>query len=223
MKDFELKNTHPEDIEDLLVKIEKSFDIVFADNELAYVQTFGEMCDHIKGKIQLENKDDCTTQQAFYKLRTAISTSLQINTDELTVNTLLKDLLPRSSRRERTKKIEHELGLKLSLLRPPRFVTGFLTLLLLASFIVVFFNWQIGLAGLGLSIAGLWFSKKTANEIELNTLGELTEKLTKESYLMSRRNPKTYNENEIERILFDWFSKDLGIGKAKLTRDARLT
>lgn len=223
MKDIELKNIDPEDIEDLLVKVEDSFDIKFVDNELAHVQTFGEMCDHIKGKIQLENTDDCTSQQAFYKLRTSIATTLQLDKDELTLDTLLTDLLPRQTRRTKTKKIEHELGFKLSLLRPPHFVTGFLALLLLVSFIGVFFNWQVGLMGLGLSIGGLWLGGKTANELDIKTVGQLAEKMTRENYLKSRRNPKTYNDNEIEKVLTDWFSNDLGIDRTKLTREARLT
>ena len=223
MKDIELKNIAPEDIEDLLVRVEDSFDIKFVDNELAHVQTFGEMCDHIKGKIYLENTDDCTTQQAFYKLRSAIATTLKLGRHELTVDTLLADLLPRRTRRLRTKKIEHELGFKLSLLRPPHFVTVFLALLFLASFIGIFFNWQLGLFGLGLFIGGLWLAGKNANELDQNTVGQLAEKMTRENYLKSRRNPGTFNENEIENILTEWFSNDLGINKTKLTRDARLT
>lgn len=222
MKDIQLKNIAPEDIEDLLVKVQDSFDIKFTDNELASVYTFGEMCDCIKGKIQLDHTDDCTTQQAFYKLRTSITTSLQLDRDGLTTDTLLAEILPRRTRRMRTKKIEDELGFKLSLLRPPHFLTGILVLLLLASFISVFFIWQLGLAGLGLSIGGLWLAGKTANELDLKTIGQLAEKMTRENYLKSRRNPKSYNDNEVEKVLTDWFSNDLGIDKTKLTREARL-
>lgn len=219
MKDIQLKNIAPEDIEDLLVKVQDSFDIKFTDNELASVYTFGEMCDYIKGKIQLDHTDDCTTQQAFYKLRTSITTSLQLDRDGLTTDTLLAEILPRRTRRMRTKKIEDELGFKLSLLRPPHFLTGILVLLLLASFISVFFIWQFGLAGLGISIGGLWLAGKTANELDLKTVGQLAEKMTRENYLKSRRNPKSYNDNEVEKVLTDWFSNDLGIDKTKLTRD----
>lgn len=222
MKDIQLKNIAPEDIEDLLVKVQDSFDIKFTDNELASVYTFGEMCDCIKDKIQLDHTDNCTTQQAFYKLRTSITTSLQLDRDGLTTDTLLAEILPRRTRRMRTKKIEDELGFKLSLLRPPHFLTGILVLLLLASFISVFFIWQLGLAGLGLSIGGLWLAGKTANELDLKTIGQLAEKMTRENYLKSRRNPKSYNDNEVEKVLTDWFSNDLGIDKTKLTREARL-
>ena len=69
MINYELKDIDPEDIEDLLVKIEQSFDIKFEGNELVHAKTFGQLCDHITNKIQLLNSADCTTQQAFYKLQ----------------------------------------------------------------------------------------------------------------------------------------------------------
>ena len=67
-----------EEIEDLLLKVETSFDIRFADNELKGITTFGELCDIIENKIQLENSNDCTTQQAFYKLRDALTETFEI-------------------------------------------------------------------------------------------------------------------------------------------------
>ncbi len=44
---------------------------------------------------------------------------------------------------------------------------------------------------------------------------------TRENYLKSRRNPNTFNKNEIEKVLTDWFSNDLDLDKSKLTRDAK--
>ena len=45
--------------------------------------------------------------------------------------------------------------------------------------------------------------------------------MTRENYLKSRRNSKTFNKNEIEKVLTDWFSNDLDLDKSKLTRDAK--
>ena len=59
MTDYELKNIDPDDISDLLVKVEKSFDIKFGDTELMHISTFGELCDHIANKIQLDNSNAC--------------------------------------------------------------------------------------------------------------------------------------------------------------------
>ena len=48
-----------------------------------------------------------------------------------------------------------------------------------------------------------------------------TEALKRENYLKSRRNSKTFNKNEIEKALTNWFSDDLDLDKSKLTRDAK--
>jgi len=221
MIDHELKNIDPEDIEDLLVKVETSFDIKFVGDELVHITTFGQLCDHITNKIQLDNSDDCTSQQAFYKLRDAISSILQIYNKTISTNFPLADLLPRKSRRSRTKKMEKQLGFKLNILRPPHWVTGTLAILLLASLVGLFINWQIGLLGLAVSIVGLWFANKIGNVLDLQTVGQVAEKITRENYLKSRRNSKTFNKNEIEKVLTDWFSDDLDLDKSKLTREAK--
>ena len=221
MTDYELKNIDPDDISDLLVKVEKSFDIKFGDTELMHISTFGELCDHIANKIQLDNSDDCTSQQAFYKLRDAISLTLQIDNKTIFTNFSLADVLPRESRRSRTRKLEEQLGFKLNILRPPHWVIGTLIIILFASLVGLFFNWQIGLLGLTFSIAGLSLASKIGNELDLQTVGQVAEKMARENYLKSRRNPKTFNKNEIEKVLSDWFSYDLDLDKSKLTREAK--
>lgn len=105
MKDFELKDIDSEDMNDFLMKIETSFDIKFLSNELVYITTFGELCDHIVNKIQLENSDDCTSQQAFYKLRNAISSTLQLENKTIATNLLLAEILPQQNRRSTIKKL----------------------------------------------------------------------------------------------------------------------
>lgn len=218
--DYELKDIHPEDISDLLVKVERSFKIKFEDKELMHLSTFGELCDQIINKIQLYNSDDCTSQQAFYKLRDAISSTLQIDKKTISTNFPLADLLPRKSRHLATKKLEETLGFELNILRPPHWITITLTILLFASLIGIFFYWQIGLFGLLLSIAGFWLAGKIGNELDLQTVGQVVEKMKRENYLKSRRNPNTFNKNEIEQILIDWFSNEFDLDKSKLTREA---
>ncbi len=222
MTDYELKNIDSEDIQDLLVKVETSFDIKFGDRELRHLTTFGQLCDHIADKIQLDNSNDCTSQQAFYKLRSAISSTLQIDNKVISTDFSLTDLLSRQSRRSKVKKLEKHLGFKLNILQPPYWVARTLLILFLASLVGLFFNWQIGLLGLVFSVAGLWFATKIGNELSLQTVGQVAEKMTRENYLKSRRIPKTFNKNEIEKVLIDWFRNDLGLNKNKLTREAKL-
>jgi len=221
MKDYELKNIDIEDIEDLLVKVETSFEIKSVSNELVHIKTFGQLCDYIVNKIQLNNSEECSSQQAFYKLRDAISSTLQIENKTISTDFPLAEILPRKSRRSRIKKIEKHLGFKINILRPSHWVIGILAIIFLISIIGLFFNWHIGLLGLAFSIAGIWFVNITGNELDMLTVGEVAEKMTRENYLKSRRNPKTFNRNEIEKILTNWFSKEFDIDRNKLTREAK--
>ena len=220
MKELELKNIDPEDIEDLIGKIENSFDIKFGVSELAHINNFGQLCDYIADKISLDNIDDCTTQQAFYKLRNALRASLNIDSKQISTDYLLTNLFPRQTRKSSIKKLEKNLGFKLYLLRPPHWLTITLLVTLLASIIAWFFSWQVGLVGVASSIGGLWLSVIVGNELDLQTVGQLAEKMTRENYVKSRRNPKSFNKKEIETILINSFSIDLDIDKSKLTRDA---
>ncbi|MCZ4408916.1 hypothetical protein O3Q51_08860 [Cryomorphaceae bacterium 1068] len=211
-----------EDLEHMLLKIEDSFDIRFETNELAHVRTYGEFCDAIKDKISLDHSEDCTTQQAFYKLREALTKSTETEKKEITPTTELAEIFPRKTRKNQVKTLEMNLGFKLSILRPPHFVTGFLAILLLASFIVLFIDWPYGLIGLGLAIGGIWISNKLGNELNVKTVRELSEKMTRENYVKSRRNSQTINKNELDKILENWFVDFLGVRKSELTREAQL-
>jgi hypothetical protein len=219
MLDYELNNSDPEDIEDVLIKVEKSFNIKFIGNELIGLSTFGELCDHITNKIQLAHSVDCTKQQAFYKLRNAISSTLNIH--DIKPNTLLSHILPRKERLSRVKLIEKKLGFRLSLLRPKYFISNILLIIFITSLVELFINWKWGFVGFIIIIITYQFAKKFSKEIDIITIGELTEKIARENYLESRRNPTTFNKNEIQNILTECFSKDLGLDKSKLTRDAK--
>lgn len=220
MTDFELKNIDPEEVEDLLIKVEKSFNIKFVSNEFTGLSTFGELCDRIGAKIQLEHSDDCTTQQAFYKLRDAISITTNIRS--IKTDTLLSDILPRQNRRSLVRQIENQLGFKISLLRAKHSVMAIFIITFLLSLAGLIINGKISLVLFVFSLVGLRIANKFGKEMDIKTVGELAEKITRENYINSRRNPATFNKNEIENILTEWFSSELLLDKSKLTRDAEL-
>ncbi len=212
----ELINIDPDDISDLLLKVEKSFHIKF-NHKLEEISTFGELCDHITDKIQLDNIKDCTTQQAFYKLRNA----LNIQDIIVSPDTLLTDILPKKDRISKVRDIEKALGYKLSILRPPHFVTSILVCLLLISIGLLFTYWQAGLSGIVLCMGGFKLSHVNGKEMDVQTVGEVAKKMVREHYTEVRRNPGTMNRKEIQEILTDWFSMETGLDKSKLNREAR--
>lgn len=219
-EDYTLQNTDPEDIEDLLIKVETSFDIKFVENELAHIKTFGEMCDHITNKIQLESFNDCTTQQAFYKLRDGIAAISSYKNLDLKIDTKLFNVFPRKSRKMQIQELEEHLDMKLNLLSPPSWVTITLVILLFGSIGMLFFKFLWGVSGVLISMIGFNISAKIGNELDIQTIGELAQKITRDNYLKTRRKPNTFNRNEIENILRDLFAKELCLDKSTLTRDA---
>ena len=220
MTNSELKDIHAEDIEDLLFMIENSFDIKFGDAEIT---TFGELCDHIANKIQLEHSEDCTTQQAFYKLRDAISSKFKIDSKIISTDFPLIDLFPRKKRRTMIAELDKYLGFQLDILRPPHWITIILVVLFFASLVGLFFSWQMGLLGLIISIGGIRFSTKYGNKLKVKTVGQIAEKMTRENYLKSRRNSSTFDKEEVEKVLTDWFCSDLYLDRDKLTREAKFS
>ena len=202
-----------EDIEDILFKIEKSYDIKFETNELSHIRTFGELCDHIILKLKQEQADDCTGQQAFYKLREVILTIKQLDKSKVQTDTLLSFIFPRHRRRKQIVEIESKLGFKIKALRAKYFVSGAVFAILFGSFIELFFNWKFGLAGLASSIILIKIVGKTAKEFTVKTIGELADKISQENYLKARRNPATVNRNEIVKKIEQMFIRDLALGK----------
>ena len=115
--------------------------------------------------------------------------------------------------------MENQLGFELQILRAPNWITITLINILLISIVIVFFSGRIGTAGFVFSVFGLWLANKFGKELDSKTVGQVAEKMTRENYLKSRRKPNTFNKTEIEKVLTDCFTEDLGFEKSELTRE----
>lgn len=217
-----LKKVDPEDLEDLLGQLEISLNIKFETSDFNDIRTFGHLSDLIIGKIELENSTDCTTQQAFYKLRMALAKEFMLNPNSITPTMLWSDILPRKKRYAVIAKLNSNLGIRLGVLTPPDWVIVILLCILGASLIGIFINWKIGLSGILIVSFGFWLAAKFGNEIELKTVGEVAKKMTHEHYFKVRRNSATVNKKEIESLIIDWFAEGLDIERSNLTREASL-
>lgn len=219
MTDKEVLNIDSESATDCLPEIEASFGIKFGGDELAHIKTLGEFCDHVTNKIELAHADGCTTQQAFYKLRDAISTVLHI--DNIHPDTPLSTIFPRQNRITKVKAIEQHLGFELSILSARIFISLSLMAIFVISFIAIFIHWPTGLCGIIAAILGFWLAVKTGKELDLQNVGQVAAQMQRENYLKSRRNPLTVNKKEIEKVLTDWFSNEFDLNRSQLTRDSK--
>jgi hypothetical protein len=218
---IELKNHDTEEVYYILEKIEKSFGFKFDKKELEHVTTFGELCDIITNKVQGDSINDCTTQQAFYMLRKALSTTLLVDNDLIKTETSLFELFPKQNRKQRIKKFETELGFPTDILDIKQWMGWTIVIGFVGSLIMFFFNWKIALSGLTFSILFSWVTIKFfSTELEALTVGQLAEKVSRENYKKARRNPATINKKEIAQKVKELFIKDFDLNESVLTREA---
>ncbi|WP_339839689.1 hypothetical protein [uncultured Flavobacterium sp.] len=209
MKSKEI-NSDIEDIEDVLKKIEKSYNIVFLPNELRKLKTFGEISNLVISKINLEEENDCSSQQAFYKLKNAIAKVTDTLETEISPSTTLEKLFPRN-RRNKILLIEKDLNLNLKAFSVSKVIVFTLFILLIISIAMIFINLKYSLYGILLTIILMKISDKTSTKFSVTTVGELSTNMMLENYIETRRNSKSFNKNEIKKNLEMLFIKDLGL------------
>ncbi|TAF76563.1 MAG: hypothetical protein EAZ53_03450 [Bacteroidetes bacterium] len=220
--DFKLDNIDPEDFWDTLLKLEKSFGTKFADNSFKEAKTFGDICNIVESQINQTIKDDCTTQQTFYKVRKAISLTQDFSVNNINPKTKLEDIFPRENRRQNLNNFQVALGFSVNILSMKTWLGWTLASGLLVSVIAFFFSWQYAVAGLTFFTLCTWAADKFSKELDILTVGELTNKISRENYSIARRQNGTVNKNEIVKIIQDVFVADHLIEREHLTKEASL-
>ncbi len=222
LKDFNLDNIDPEDFGDTLLKLEKSFGTKFADNSFKIAKTFGDICNIIESQINIADKDDCTTQQAFYKVRKAIVLTQNWAERNIEPQTKLEAIFPRTKRRQNVKLFQQALGFSVDILSMKTWLALTIAASFIVSLIAFFFSWQYTVADLTFFTLVTWAANKFSKELNLSTVRDLTEKISREHYSLVRRQSGTMNRNEIAKTIQDVFIADHLIERKHLTKDASL-
>jgi acyl carrier protein len=217
---YKLENIDLGDLEDVVMKLEDSFEVQLTGIEILKINSFGELTDVIKEKIVFESEESCTSQQAFYKLRNVIEKEFGI--ENLNLKSKLSEIFPKKERLLKIKQIEEKLDFKLKITQPKSIFLKIFAYLLLSSLLFFIINYKIASILFMASIIGIWTLHKFGKELNTNTIGELAEKMKRENYSKVRRNKNTINKNEIEKIIIDTFSIELDLKKTELTRNALL-
>lgn len=210
---------NPLDARHVLTKIESSFNIKLDHEVLQEATTVKKLSDVIINKINYESSDVCSTQHAFYLLRNAIANAVGKDKCAITPNTQLAKLFPKGNRIQAIKEIEEDLGFQVDLLQPKQWVVVLFSITLAASFAGLFYSWLIGAAGILVSVTVLKLAGKFGKEMHLKTVGELANKLSKETRLKAKRD-NFANRNEIEQKVMELFNNDHSLEPAVLRRTA---
>ncbi|MGL3002131.1 hypothetical protein [Flavobacterium sp. RSSB_23] len=205
-----------ENLEDCIPSIEEMYKFKFEKGETQNVKNFDEFCNLIISKIDFENVESCTSQQAFYKLRNSLIEEKITEKENIKLETKLTEIFPRKNRIELVKRVENNIGFKLNILLPPTIIFYTLVLLSVTSLIFLFINFKFGILGIAISIFGFYLCSWFGKEIELETLKELVEKITLENYLEVRTQKNTVNKSELKDVITNWFVENADIEKEKL-------
>jgi hypothetical protein len=200
-----------EDWDDVLRKVETSYGFKFEENELAHVRTLGDLLDAIELKVVGTDMDDCTSQQAFYRIRAAFAEEITLDTTALNPGTELEGLVPRPNRRAVVSAIEKRIGAPLQVLTIKRWVGVTLVVLVLSSLLSFVWDSRTALKGLALSAGAIWLALSTSKEFNVRTVGELAERMSQRAYRPMRRDPSTVNRKEIRAKLKALFKEELGL------------
>ena len=222
MDNTKLDNIDPEDLSDSLIKLQKSFGVEFGYNSFQDAKTFGDICDIIESKIDFANKDDCTTQQAFHKVRKAIGLTQNFDESNIEPQTKLEDIFPRTNRRQNVKHFQQALGISVDILSMKTWLGWTIAIGFILSLVAFFFSWQYAVAGLAFFTLFTWTVSKFSKELNVSTVRQLTEKISREHYSLARRQSGTVNRNEIVKTIQDVFIADHLLDREHLTKDASL-
>ena len=218
---IQLRNIDPDDISDVLTKIERSFDLRFSKNDFQNVKTFGDLCDVITNKVQGDNINDCSTQQAFYKIRNAIALTQNLDKIKIMPQTEIDQIFSDNKRRQKVRYFERELGFSVDILEIKEWQKLVIFSGICLSITTFFFKWQYALAGLVIFTSFGWIMTTFfATELNKQTIGQLSERLTKERYSKVRRNMPTVNKSEVGGLVKSLFMEHLDLAESALTRQA---
>jgi hypothetical protein len=218
MEFYKLNKVDPRDMGDVLMKVQRSFNIELDNEGLKEVHTFGNLCDLIIDKINLNQSDICSTQHAFYKLRDAIAHTAGTDKCAIKPQTRLSAIFPADNRLEFISELENELGYEFNLFQPRKWVVGAFIFLLAASLIGCFYNLSLGITGIIISALSLKFAGKFGKEMHLKTVGDLANKVSKESNLRCKHNRCTINKNEVEQRVRELFTNELKLEPIAIRR-----
>lgn len=98
---------------ELILAAEESFGIEISDEEAGRVETAGDLCELVRGKVRKRQERVCLTSAAFYRVRRGLTAVLGVERRSIRPGSVLEELLPRSERRQLWRELAERARLRL--------------------------------------------------------------------------------------------------------------
>lgn len=217
-----LSNLDDEAVEECVLAALDSFGHQFTQEELSQLETLGDFYNLVEKKFANRHSPECTSQHAFYKLRVAIAEVLKMEKSCITPSTPVEELFPRRTRRRKMKQVQQRLGIKTKLLEMKGWLRTVFAVSMVASFIILFFSWKVGLIALVALILTNRIAAIFNNELRYTTLRDLSEYLMIFEYGVVRKDPETVNPHELRQVINQVFIRREALKREHLTATSRM-
>ena len=218
---------------EIVPEVEDAFGFAMPDEDAAALLTLGDLYDCVLAHRLHGKKNACLNAIAFHKTRHALMSVLQIPRKTLRLSTRLAAVLSRHRRRT-WRTIEKTTGLRLPILRRPRWVVTAATLAAIVLGIAAPvllglkpFRGGVAVAILSTGVFGyvlFWLTELFAYEFppDIATVGQLASAILARNYqpiVAEFKKPPT--DVEIEQILRRIVGRQLGVGPDQLTKKTK--
>ena len=220
---------------EILVEVEKAFEIKIPDQEAEKIITVGNFHDVVWLHVNHRQSNKCKSQGLFYKLRQSLVEVFHIPKESLKPDTSLNDIFPQEDRRKYWRKLSLANGLDFpNLVLPPHYSTflssiGLITIgggLAISLILMLFFDFTkwtllIPLAGISITyfISKLLNSRRT--EFTQENISDLTNKILVLNYNTLNRGGEV-NRKEVELIVSNIIADNSGLELDEVTPDKKI-
>jgi hypothetical protein len=192
----------------ILQKMEYSFGVHFNNRDLDGVSNFGTLCDIVTGKLNSGSVEERTTQQAYYKVCSAIVLTQPIDRTSITPDSRLDTFFPATGRRKKIKAFQKALGVEFDLLAVKDSMEWAILLSAATTMIAPFFSWLIAIIWLAFTIIIGLLAATFGKDLKFTTIRELSEQVAREHYSKTKCHPATIDKNEISVMLEQLLGSD---------------
>ncbi|QEC41419.1 hypothetical protein [Pseudobacter ginsenosidimutans] len=217
-----LADLDDEAVEECVLAGIRSFGHQFTQEELSQLETLGDFYNLVESKFAKRHSPECTSQQAFYKLRQCIADILKIDKNSITPSSSLEELFPRKIRWRKMKQLRQHMGIKARLLEMKGWLRSLFAFSIVASLVMLFFSWIPAMIAL---VSLILLNRITAifnNELSYPNLRELAEYLAIFEYAAVRRDPETANLYEVRAVINQVFIRREQLKMEHLTPEQKL-
>jgi acyl carrier protein len=221
---------------ELVMEIEKAFEISIPDHEAEKIRTVGDLHNTVWNHLTERHSSRCNSQILFYKLRKNLAAHFEIEKQSFKTDTLLNTVFPQNDRRNRYRDFENTLTLKLPeliLTKPWKtflHTIGLITILgglLYALFLAELFNYSrwvylIPVAGILITYILSEFLNPKRIVIEPGSVRGFTEK-TLALNINSISKGGRVNRKEVENVINQIIVDKIGVDWDEISPEKSLT